>query len=168
MKVILPNEGFYSVFLPCHFNVRYRKRRVHFWTLRWLSTVFCISKFRYDLGFQSRDKWSLNNYDAIEITSKLFYASSVTIPYIQNLTSTLKLRSALFSWLVLVLFLAMRKVTALSGGFPLQTWWPEKSCHLYINSLPCHPLLIIGKRCYQFFHSLIIGSINDLSKDNCC
>ena len=156
MKVILPNEGFYRGFLPCHFNVRHRKRRVHFWTLRWLSTVFCISKFRYDLGFQSRDKWSLNNYDAIEITSKLFYASSVTIPYIQNLTSTLKLRSALFSWLVWVLFLAMRKVTALSGGLPLQTWWSEKSCHLYLNSLPCHSSLFIGKSCYQFFHSLLV------------
>ena len=31
------------------------------------------------LGFQSRDK-SLNNYYAIEIKSRGFYASSVTIP----------------------------------------------------------------------------------------
>ena len=31
------------------------------------------------LEFQSRDKWGLNNYDAIEIKSKGFYASSVTI-----------------------------------------------------------------------------------------
>ena len=37
------------------------------------------------------------NYDAIEIKSKGFYASSATIPYVQNLTSTLKLRSELFS-----------------------------------------------------------------------
>ena len=28
------------------------------------------------LGLQSRDKWSLTNYDAIEIKSKGFYASS--------------------------------------------------------------------------------------------
>ena len=133
MKVILPNEGFYNVFLPCHFNVRYRKRRVHFWTLRWLSTVFCISKFRYDLGFQSRDKWSLNNYDAIEITSKLFYASSVTIPYIQNLTSTLKLRSALFSWLVWVLFLAWENLLHCQVAFHCKHDGyanPEKSSHL--------------------------------------
>ena len=47
------------------------------------------------LGFQTRDKWSLNNYDAIEIKNKGFYALSVTMPYIQNITSTLKLRSAL-------------------------------------------------------------------------
>ena len=47
------------------------------------------------LGFQWRDKWSLNNYDAIEIKNKGFYASSVTIPFFQNVTSTLKLRSAL-------------------------------------------------------------------------
>ena len=31
------------------------------------------------LEFLSRDKWGLNNYDAIEIKSKGFYASSVTI-----------------------------------------------------------------------------------------
>ena len=47
------------------------------------------------LEFQWRDKWSLNNYDAIEINNKGFYALSVTIPYVQNITSTLKLRSAL-------------------------------------------------------------------------
>ena len=34
-------------------------------------------------------------YDAIEIKSRGFYASSVTIPYVQNLTSTLKHGSAL-------------------------------------------------------------------------
>ena len=44
------------------------------------------------LEFQWRDEWSLNNYDAIEINNKGFYALSVTIPYIQNITSTLKLR----------------------------------------------------------------------------
>ena len=71
------------------------------------------------LGSLLRDKWSLNNCDAIEIKHKGFYTSSVTIPYVQNLISTLKLRSALFSWLVWAVFLAMRKVTALSGGFPL-------------------------------------------------
>ena len=38
------------------------------------------------LELHSRDKWGLNNYDAIEIKSKGFYASSVTIPYVQNLT----------------------------------------------------------------------------------
>ena len=26
---------------------------------------FLYFKIRYDLGFQSRDKWSLNDYDAI-------------------------------------------------------------------------------------------------------
>ena len=31
------------------------------------------------LEFLSRDKWGLNNYDAVEIKSKGFYASSVTI-----------------------------------------------------------------------------------------
>ena len=94
-----------------------------FRTLRWLSTVFVFQNFDMMLEFQSRDKWSLNNYDAIEIKSKGFYASSVTIPYDQNLRSKLKLRSTLFSWLVWVVFLAMRKAIALSGGFPLQTWW---------------------------------------------
>ena len=34
------------------------------------------------LEFQSRDKRSLNNYDAIEIKSKGFYASSVITPYV--------------------------------------------------------------------------------------
>ena len=65
------------------------------------------------LGLQSRDKWRLNICDAIEIQSKGFDASSVIIQYVQNFTTTLKLRSALFSWLVWVVFLAMRKVTAL-------------------------------------------------------
>ena len=47
------------------------------------------------LGFQWRDKWSLNNYETIEIKNRGFYASSVTIPYVQDITSTLKLRSAI-------------------------------------------------------------------------
>ena len=51
---------------------------------------FCISKLDMMLGLQSRDKWSLNNCDAIEIKSIGFYASNVTIPYFQNLTLTLK------------------------------------------------------------------------------
>ena len=88
-----------------------------------VSNSLVFQNFGMMLEFQSRDKRSLNNYDAIEIKSKGFYASSVTIPYDQNLRSKLKLRSALFSWLVWVVFLAMRKATALSGGFPLQTWW---------------------------------------------
>ena len=46
--------------------------------------------------FNHNDKWSLNNYDAIEIKSKGFYASSVTQQYVQNSTSKLKLRRALF------------------------------------------------------------------------
>ena len=82
------------------------------------------------LEFQSRDKRNLNNYDAIEIKSKGFYASSVTIPYVQNFkkkfqfqkfkTSTLILRSALF--LISVSRLqTTRKVPALPGGSPLQT-----------------------------------------------
>ena len=115
------------------------------------SLVF--QNFGMMLEFQSRDKRSLNNYDAIKIKSKGFYASSVTIPYDQNLRSKLKLRSALFSWLVWVVFLAMRKATALSGGFHLCYANLGKSCHLCINSLPCHP-------------SLIIGSNNNLCKDN--
>ena len=98
--------------------------------------------------------WLSYNYDALEIKSRGFYASSVTIPYVQNLTPKLKLRSALFSRLVWVVFLGMRKAS--SGGFPFQTWWlckPGKSCYLCINSLSCHP-------------SLIIGSNDDLCKDN--
>ena len=59
------------------------------------SLVF--QNFGMMLEFQSRDKRSLNNYDAIEIKSRGFYASSVTIPYDQNLRSKLKLGSALFS-----------------------------------------------------------------------
>ena len=51
---------------------------------------FCISKLDMMLGLQSRDKWSLNNCNAIEIKSIVFYASNVTIPYFQNLTLTLK------------------------------------------------------------------------------
>ena len=150
-----------SSFTGCHFKLRHRKRQPFlseryfrqndFRTPRWLSTIFCMSKLRYDLEFQSRDRWSLSNYDAIEITSKWFYASSVTIPYVQNLTLTLKLRTALFSWLVWALFLAMRKVTTLSGGFPLQGWWSEKSCHLYLNSLPCHPSPLLGRAVTNFF-----------------
>ena len=118
------------------------------------SLVF--QNFGMMLEFQSRDKRSLNNYDAIEIKSKGFYASSVTIPYDQNLRSKLKLGSTLFSWLVWVVFLAMRKATALSGAFPYKHDGYAnlgKSCHLCINSLPCHP-------------SLIFGSNNDLCNDN--
>ena len=76
--------------LPCHFKLRHQKRRPFisdrdvcqndFWTLRWLSAVFVFQIKDILLGFQS-DKWSLNNHDAIEIKSKGFYASSVTIPY---------------------------------------------------------------------------------------
>ena len=122
------------------------------------------------MGFQSRDEWSLNNHDAIEIKSKESYASSVTIPYVQNLTSKLKLRSALFSWLVWVVFLAMRKVTALLGGFPLQTWWlckPRKELPSVpkVSSLP--PISHHWEESLTSF-PLIIGSKNYLSKDNCC
>ena len=49
------------------------------------------------LGFQSCDKGSLNNYNAMEIKSKGFYVLSVTLPYVQDLTSKLKQGSALFS-----------------------------------------------------------------------
>ena len=135
----------------CHFKLRNWKRQPFISesdvrqndlrTPRWLSTGFVIQSFDMMLGFQSRDKGSLNNYDAIEIKRKGFYASSVTLPYIQNLTSKLKLRGALFSWLVRVVFLTMREVFALSGGFPLQTWWlckPRKelpSVHK-LSSLP--------------------------------
>ena len=89
-KFILPFKGFNSVFFSkCYFKRGHRKRRpfisecdVHqndFRTLRWLSTVFVYQNFDMTLGFQSRDK-SLNNYYAIEIKSRGFYASSVTIP----------------------------------------------------------------------------------------
>ena len=77
-------------FTMCHFKLRYRKRRPFiyerdfrqndFRTPRLLSTVFVLQNLDMMLGFQSRDKWSLNNYDAIEIKSKWFYVSSVTIP----------------------------------------------------------------------------------------
>ena len=122
-------------FTMCHFRLRHLKRRPFISNVMFVKMIselqgvfqqFLFFNIRYDLGFQSRDKWSLNNYDAIWIKSKEFYASSVTIPYVQNLTSKLKLRSALFSWLVWVVFLAMRKVTALSGGAPLQKWWLNK------------------------------------------
>ena len=76
---------------------------------------FCISKFRHDFGISITYEWSLNNYDAIEIKNKGFYASNVTLLYVQNSTSKLKLRRALFSWLVWVVFLAIDEVTALSG-----------------------------------------------------
>ena len=110
------------------------------------------------LGFQSRDKWSLNNYETIEIKNRGFYASSVTIPYVEDITSTLKLRSA--SWLVWVVFLAMRKVTALSVGFPIQTRWlwkPRKELSITHHR---EELLTISP--------LNIGSKNDLSKNNYC
>ena len=44
---------------------------------------FCISKISFDLEFQSRDKWSLNNYDATEIKSKVFlcFKCNNTIQY---------------------------------------------------------------------------------------
>ena len=46
-------------------------------------TPRCISKIRYDLEFQSRDKWSLNNYGATEIKSKGFlsFKCNNTIQY---------------------------------------------------------------------------------------
>ena len=56
------------------------------------------------LRFQSRDKWYLNNYDAIEIKSKGFYVSNVTVQYVQNSTSKLKRRRANSSWLMWVVF----------------------------------------------------------------
>ena len=119
VKFILLHKGFYH--FP--FKLRHRKRwhfisergvrRNDFRTPRWLSTVFLFRNLDMMLGLQSCDKWSLNNCDAIEIKSKGFYVSSVTIPHVPNCTSTLKLRSALFSWLMWVVFLAMRKVAAL-------------------------------------------------------
>ena len=103
-------------------------------------------------------------------------ASCVTIPYVQNFTSKLSLRSALFSLLVWVVFLAIRRVTALSGGFPLQTWWLSITnmmamqtqkrvvvCTLTLFLAICHSLL--GKAVNNF---LTHYSNNDLSKDNCC
>ena len=100
----------------CHFKLRIEPETLtliyerdvcqnDFLTPRWLSAVFVsrndmifVSWNDCDvmLRFQSRDKWSLNNYDAIEIKSKGFYASSVTLLYGQNSTSKLKLRRALF------------------------------------------------------------------------
>ena len=89
-EVILPYKGFDNIFLPCAIlSFRRRKRRPFisehdfrqndFRTPRWLSTVFVFQNLDMFLEFQSRDKWGLNNYDAIEIKSKGFYASSVTI-----------------------------------------------------------------------------------------
>ena len=117
------------------------------------------------LGFQSRDKWNLNNYDAIEIKSKGFYASSVTIPYVQNFkkkfqfqkfkTSTLILRSALF--LISVSRLqTTRKVPALPGGSPLQTWWPFKPRKEFPSVRKLSPLL-------SMHHSSLGSVVNNFS-----
>ena len=100
----------------CHFKLRIEPETLtliyerdvcqnDFLTPRWLSAVFVSrndmifvswNDFDVMLRFQSRDKWSLNNYDAIEIKSKGFYALSVTLLYGQNSRSKLKLRRALF------------------------------------------------------------------------
>ena len=132
------------------------------------------------LGFQSRDKWNLNNYDAIEIKSKGFYASSVTIPYVQNFkkkfqfqkfkTSTLKLRSALFSWLVWVVFKPREKFLLCQVALHYKHDGhsnPGKSFHLYVNYLPCYPCITHHWEALLTIFPLIIGSKNDLSKDNC-
>ena len=89
-EVILLYKGFDYIFLPCAIlSFRHRKRRFFilehdfrqndFRTPRWLSTVFVFQNLDMFLEFQSRDKRGLNNYDAIEIKSKRFYASSVTV-----------------------------------------------------------------------------------------
>ena len=108
VKIILPNKRFYCVFnyyVP--FKRRHRERRPFvserdfrqndFQTSRWLSAVFVLQNLDMMLGSLSRDKWRLNNYYAIGIKNKGFCALSVTIPYDHNLTSKLKLRSAIFS-----------------------------------------------------------------------
>ena len=156
VKFILLHKGFYH--FP--FKLRHRKRwhfisergvrRNDFRTPRWLSTVFLFRNLDMMLGLQSCDKWSLNNCDAIEIKSKGLYVSSVTIPHVPNFTSTLKLRSALFSWLMWVVFLAMRKVAALQVAYitnimAMQTQKELASVHKLSSS--CHPSLIIWKSC---------------------
>ena len=146
------------LFTICLFKPRHRKRRrfisdernvrqTDFRTRRWLSTVFVFQNVDMMKEFQLRDKWNLNNYDAIEIKSKGFYASSLTIPYIQNETSKLKLRSVVFPWLVCVVFKPWEKLRLCQVAFHDNHANPENSCDLSINSLPCHPLLIIRKSC---------------------
>ena len=91
-------QFFYTM---CHFELRNRKHRSFISdrdvcqndspSPRWLLAVFVFQNFDMIWGLSDY------NYDAIEVKSKGFYVSSVKIPYVQNITSTLKLRSALFS-----------------------------------------------------------------------
>ena len=68
----------------------------------------------------------------------------------------------------------MRKVSALSGGFPLQTWWlckPRKELlpvHVHTCKLSSLPSITHYWEELLTIFPLIIGSNNDLSKDNCC
>ena len=88
MKLFFRTKDLTIFFYHVPFSA-YRKRRPFisehdfrqndFRTPRWLSTVFVFQNLDMFLEFQSRDKRGLNNYDAIEIKSKGFYASSVTI-----------------------------------------------------------------------------------------
>ena len=120
----------------CHFKLRNRKRRPFiferdvrqnvFQTQRWLQQFlyFRIKIWCWDFNLVIIEVWITMVW--WKSRTKDFFASSVKIPYDQNLTSTLKLRSALFSWLVWVISMAMRCQVALSGGFPLQIWWLYK------------------------------------------
>ena len=92
------------------------------------------------LGFQSRHKWSLNNYDAIESRAKDFMLKCNNLPYVQNI-SKLKLRGALFSWLVCIVFLAIRKLRLCQVDFHYKhdgyTSPPEElPCVHKLSSLP--------------------------------
>ena len=68
-------KDFTLFFSECYFKLRNRKRRPFvserdvrqddFRTISWLPAVFACQNFDTMLGFQFRDKWSLNNYVAI-------------------------------------------------------------------------------------------------------
>ena len=73
----------------CLFKLGHRKRRPLFLYAIFVKMIselqggfqqfFLFKNLDMLLEFLSRDKWGLNNYDAVEIKSKGFYASSVTI-----------------------------------------------------------------------------------------
>ena len=109
------------------------------------------------LGFQSRNKRSLNNYYAIEIMSR----GSILQVQQYHLGSEFNMKiepekCSIFLISVGRLFSYEKKLLLCLVAFNYKHDGygnPGKSCHLYINCLPCHP-------------SLIIGSNNDLCEDN--
>ena len=73
-KLFSRTKDFAVFFTMCHFRLRHRKRRSFISNVMFVKMIselqgvfqqFLYFKIRYDLGFQSRDKWGLNNYDAI-------------------------------------------------------------------------------------------------------